>query len=486
MLLGFGIGFAPSVAQAAESAAPEGDFAALAAQAAAEGSVRVIVEARPEASGRSSSSAEANKSAQAAVEDVLAGTATVDKLLKSAPILSATATPAAVAKLKKARSVARVMPDKMNALSLSVSTATTEATTMWSTGTTGAGTSVAIIDTGVDGTHPMLKDKVVSEACFTVFGCANGDSSQFGAGAAAPVHWHGTHVASIAAGRAWTAPNGAVLRGVAPDANVVAIQVFQVNPTTKAMYSFDSSILAALDWVNTNRAQYKVAAVNLSLGAGLFTSTSSCDASNFHYTALFTSLQNNGVAPVVAAGNDGATGAMSSPACTSSAISVGALGNNALNQLTAYSNISSATTLLAPGGGGPDGIKITAAVPGGGADGAQGTSMAAPHVAGAYALLRQQFPTGKVSAFTTALRNSGATVSSTRNSGGARAIRINAAAKLLTPAPTTTTTTKSAPTTTTKPPVTTTKKPPTTTTTKPPVTTTTTAPKKAATPVPSK
>src|SRR5204862_771645 len=83
----------------------------------------------------------------------------------------------------------------------------------WSAGYDGTGRVVAIVDTGVDKSHPFLLNKVVAEACFSSFAaghstslCPNGQSQQIGVGAGVPCGplnlgcWHGTHVAGIAAG----------------------------------------------------------------------------------------------------------------------------------------------------------------------------------------------------------------------------------------------------------------------------------------------
>jgi subtilisin family serine protease len=387
--------------------------------------------------------------------------------------MAVTATPEAIAKLKKEKTVAKVTVDTPNFLTLNISTETIGATKLWANKITGFGTNVAIIDTGVDATHPMLSGKVLAQACFTVSGCPNRQSVQIGTGAAVPIATHGTHVASTAAGRQWTAPGGTILRGVAPDAGIIAIQVFQKN-SSGGVFAYDSSILAALDWVAQQRATLPIAAVNMSLGGNLFSTKSSCDAANPSYVKVFAKLQSLGVAPVVATGNNGATGAMSSPACVTGAISVGAIGNDNLNQLTSYSNISSWKSLLAPGGCGPTtGRGITAAVPGNAVASMCGTSMATPHVAGAFALLRQQLPTATVADLLKRLQSTGSVVASSRNTGNARAIQVFAASP---PPPTTTTTKPVVTTTTTKPVVTTTTTKPvvTTTTTIKPVTTTTT------------
>src|SRR5439155_22771669 len=104
----------------------------------------------------------------------------------------------------------------------------------WSAGYDGNGTTIAVLDTGVDSTHPFLAGKVIEEACYssTVAGtsstvCPNGLDEQIGPGSAVPCPLdaclHGTHVAGIAAGNDMTSSQPP---GVAKAAHLMAVQVF--------------------------------------------------------------------------------------------------------------------------------------------------------------------------------------------------------------------------------------------------------------------
>jgi hypothetical protein len=227
-------------------------------------------------------------------------------------------------------------------------------------------------------------------------------------------------VAGIVAGGS-TGVSGA---GVAPGAKLWAIQVASrindpvfcggLNP---CVGSFTSDQIAALDYVFTNRSMAalggrQVAAVNMSLGAGAF--LSSCDG-NTRKPAI-DNLRAAGTATVVAAGNDGFTDAISSPACISTAIAVGSTDDGSMgtiaDAISFFSNIGPfANLLLAPG------QWILSSVPGTGFEALRGTSMATPHVAGAFAVLRQHTPAASVTTLLEALHDSGLPIADARSGG---------------------------------------------------------------------
>jgi titin len=130
-------------------------------------------------------------------------------------------------------------------------------------------------------------------------------------------------------------------------------------------------------------------------------------------------LRSVNIATVVASGNESTKDAISSPGCISTAISVGATFDTS-DTVAGYSNSSSILNLLAPGSG------ITSAVPGGGYGTWSGTSMATPHVAGAWAVLKQKAPTASVTEILNALASTGVSVTDTNGIAKPR-IKIDAA-----------------------------------------------------------
>ncbi|WP_084959977.1 S8 family peptidase [Thermoactinospora rubra] len=285
-------------------------------------------------------------------------------------------------------------------------------------GATGAGQAIAVLDTGIDRDHPAFAGRIADEACFSAVDegvqslCPNGASTQLGAGAAeacAELCFHGSHVAGIAT-------------AVAPGAQLLAVQVFSriespedCGGEAPCVMAFESSIRLALDYVAAS--SLPIAAVNLSLGGMPY--ETSCDDAVFK--PKIDALLARGTATVVAAGNESFEGA-SFPACVSSAVAVGA--SDSADGLAPFSNHGPLLDLLAPG------VDITSAVPDNATDVLSGTSMAAPHVAGALAVLKARSPDQPVSALVDRLTASGRPIAYPVSGGESRTPRLDVYAAL--------------------------------------------------------
>ncbi|TRO64993.1 peptidase S8 [Streptomyces sp. IB201691-2A2] len=290
---------------------------------------------------------------------------------------------------RTASGIAHVWLDGVRKASLDKSVKQIGADKAWAAGFDGKGVKIAVLDTGVDTTHPDLKDQVVAEKNFST---APDATDKYG---------HGTHVASIAAGTG--AKSAGKYKGVAPGAQVLNGKVLDDNG-----YGDDSGILAGMDWA----AEQGADVVNLSLGGG---DTPEVDPLEAQVNKL---SKEKGILFAIAAGNSGEFGeqTVGSPGSAAAALTVGAVDDS--DKLAEFSSTG-------PGLDGaikPDvtapGVDTTAASAKGsiiaqevgenpaGYVTISGTSMATPHVAGAAAILKQQHPDWKYTELKAALTGS--------------------------------------------------------------------------------
>ncbi|MDT0266567.1 S8 family serine peptidase [Streptomyces sp. DSM 44915] len=237
-------------------------------------------------------------------------------------------------------------------------------------GLTGAGVTVAVLDTGVDTDHPDLADVVAAERDFT--GSASGADDRTG---------HGTHVASIIAGDG-TASDGR-FAGVAPEVALLNGKVLGDDGSGATSWA-----IAGLEWAVAQDADV----VNLSLGGGL-----PSDGSDPLSLAVERLTEDTGTLFVVAAGN---AGVVESPGAAPAALTVGSVDRSgAVSRFSGQGPTLDGRLkpeLTAPGEGivaaWPDGVPPPAEPPAPGYAALTGTSMATPQVAGAAALLAQADP----------------------------------------------------------------------------------------------
>src|SRR3989441_12719520 len=144
---------------------------------------------------------------------------------------------------------------------------------------------------------------------------------------------------------------------------------------TPCVGAYTSDLIAGLERVYAVHGTRNIASVNMSLGGGSFSAY--CDAEP--EKAIIDTLRSAGIATVVASGNDGSPTALSSPACISSAVSVGSTTKS--DAVSSFSNVAPFMSLFAPG------EDILSSVTGGGFALLSGTSMATPPGAGPWASL---------------------------------------------------------------------------------------------------
>ena len=339
--------------------------------------------------------------------------------------------------------ISSIEEDVAEAPTLAQSTVVVGAPTAWANNFSGTGWAVAVLDSGVQKDHSFLTSKVVSEACYSTTSATSTSLCPDGAAVSTATNSgvncdpavtgcaHGTHVAGIAAGK------GSSFSGVAKDANVIAVEVFsRFDSTTSCgsnpapcVLSYVSDQIRGLERVLILSSSINVAAANMSLGGG--NNTAYCDTAQAARKAAIDNLRAVNVATVISSGNDGFSNAMGAPACISTAVSVGSTGDGSsgatLDVVSRFSNSTSFLSLLAPG----QWINSSVAVTGGSTTTYQnysGTSMAAPHVAGAWAILKQRVPNATVTQVLNALSSSGVSIRDTRNN--ITKPRINVAAAL--------------------------------------------------------
>ncbi|KAB7745586.1 S8 family serine peptidase [Nostocoides sp. F2B08] len=247
----------------------------------------------------------------------------------------------------------------------------------WAAGATGDGVMVAVLDTGVDAEHPDLADAVVAAQDFSFVDDPENPDDQPNPD---DIYGHGTHVAGIITGNG-AASNGEIV-GVAPDAVIMNGKVLD-----DSGFGSDSQIIAGMEWAAAEGADV----VNMSLGLpGGYT-----DGTDPLAMAVDELSAAHDVLFVIAAGNEGGYGTITTPGSSALALTVSAV--NSADEPTGFTSrgprsdggakpdiAAPGEDILAPWVGWPDAPEPYLS--------ASGTSMAAPHVAGVAALLAQARP----------------------------------------------------------------------------------------------
>ncbi|GAA2142071.1 S8 family serine peptidase [Streptomyces synnematoformans] len=269
--------------------------------------------------------------------------------------------------------IERIWLDRRVSASLDRSVPQIGAPEVWQGGHDGTGVTVAVLDTGVDAEHPDLKGRVAEARNFS-------DSPTTG-----DAFGHGTHVAATVAGTGAGADGSR--KGVAPGARLLVGKVLGDDG-----YGSESQVLAGMEWA----AEAGADVVNMSLGTDA--PTDGTDALSLGLNRL---TAETGTLFVASAGNTGPRSAtVGSPGAADAALTVGAVDrDDALADFSSrgprVGDLAVKPDITAPG------VDIVAARAAGTSMGtpvddlytaASGTSMAAPHVAGAAALIAQRHP----------------------------------------------------------------------------------------------
>lgn len=244
----------------------------------------------------------------------------------------------------------------------------------------GNGQIIAVLDSGVEERHPALgSNKVLSGVCFSTASngghsfCPNGqniDTTSTTAARSCVDTWigtrseaiqagcgHGTGMAAAASMR-YTTSDNLTVNGIAPNAQILPVQVFNQTITSsgnKSMSASAGDLLAAVEWVTAEAKRRRnanltpIVAMNLSLGSGSYNEACDSNYVGSLFKTAFTNLRNQGILPVVATGNGGTKNAISFPACVSNTLSVSA-AKLGYSGLASYASFSTQTKLIALGG----------------------------------------------------------------------------------------------------------------------------------------
>lgn len=356
------------------------------------------------------------------------------KQYRYTPAIALTVDQGLLERLLESNEVASIEEDVILTPSLIESTQIIGADDAWARGYTGNGQAVGIIDTGLDTDHPFYTGRVVAEACYSHNICPGADPTEAhgpGASEACDPTWdsdcsHGTLVTGVAAGKNGTYGE-TILNGVAKDAMIISIKMssrYDDDPACgtdgkpacicgtgvgSCMVQYNDDMVSGMEGLidialDTN-FNYPIASVILSGGYSSYSTY--CDSSWATTKEIADNIKSLNIAIVAPTGNNGYTNAIAYPACLSNVISVGNTQDD--DTVRPSSNSAAIVTLLAPG------TNIITSTIGGSYASVTGTSVSAPHVVGALAILRQMLPYANVDDLTAILVENGKLITDTKS-----------------------------------------------------------------------
>lgn len=373
----------------------------------------------------------------AILADFLGGTSEISKAESSgtlnikrmdfSPVFGISVTAAELEKLAADPKVTGIQEDGLSAPDLIESLPLIQMPQAYAAGATGNGKYVAVLDTGARRSHEFLSARILRAACFSTTNAGQQSTSYCPGGVSQSTDidsandcneaqyagcGHGTHTNGTAAGFNTSPSPGEPPNGVARDARLLSINVFSLFPPSQCgsnsgpsgcVLSFNTDQIRGLEHVYSLRSTISLAAASMSLGGGQF--SAACDGDS--RKTIIDQLRAANIATVIAAGNNGFNTSVGAPGCISSAITVASTTKQ--DARSSFSNWGSLIDVAAPGS------SILASYVSGASNSfyasLSGTSMATPHVAGAFAALRTAKPNATVSQIETALEGSGHCVS---------------------------------------------------------------------------
>ena len=346
----------------------------------------------------------------------------VVRSLSNGRILTGWLSPAGLSGLESDGKSGAVVLDRVVRPAGQIGTAQIGADRLLAAGVTGAGRTIAIVDTGIDLFHPDFGANASGGGRIVGgWNFADGNADVY------DCDGHGTSVAGVAAGS----------QGIAPQASIVALKVFGARDGCQVALASD--VLAAVDWALERREELGIDVLNLSLAddrvrAGF------CDSEDPVSARLFARARSEGLAVVASSGNSGQIASLSWPACHSDVVSVGMVysageGPNSWDGaaecsdavtgpdvVPCISNGGPALSILAPG------VRWVAPTAGGGRHTSfSGTSAAAPAAAASLLLSRQVSPFSDPVLSADFLRLTGVPVTSNRTGTTTPRVDVGAA-----------------------------------------------------------